>query len=52
MTRFKGKIAIGACGMGLASVDRLAREGAESYAIDICGDEAERRRFAASGSVT
>lgn len=46
MTRFKDRIAIvtgGADGMGGACVDRLAREGARVFAIDIDGDKAERR---------
>jgi NAD(P)-dependent dehydrogenase (short-subunit alcohol dehydrogenase family) len=46
MSRFLDRVAIvtgGADGIGGACVDRLAREGAKVYAIDIDGEKAERR---------
>jgi NAD(P)-dependent dehydrogenase (short-subunit alcohol dehydrogenase family) len=46
MNRFEGRIAIvtgGADGMGGACTDRLAREGARVFAVDIDGDQARRR---------
>jgi meso-butanediol dehydrogenase/(S,S)-butanediol dehydrogenase/diacetyl reductase len=49
MTRFKDQIAIvtgGADGMGGACTDRLAREGASVFAVDIDGDKADRRAAA------